>query len=199
MLKYKREEEGKTQKITSFFNSHISNRLRRKGILDRPTDLAFAFSCDAYTAIGGKTKRKPHSVSPMLLFCYNIEPGVRHKQWNVIVVGLVPGPKAPKRLDTFMIPIIREFKRLSSGNGILVWNEFLQKEVWTRSFLTALISDMKAREAMIITLGNRAKSYCEFCEIIGLAKAARGRGPIYCPIHAPVHNVPPEVYQREEG
>ncbi|RPA85037.1 hypothetical protein BJ508DRAFT_303085 [Ascobolus immersus RN42] len=133
----------------------------------------------------------------MLLFCYNLEPSIRHTKWNVIVVGLVPGPKASKRLDTFMLPIIKEFKKL--GGGIRMWHEHLQMEILVKSDLTTLISDMKACEGMIRTLGNRAKSkYREFCEIIELAKSAYGKGTVYCPLHQPELNMPPVVYAREE-
>lgn len=195
MYHYKQEAENNVDNITCFFNSDICKKLKEEqGIFNLPTDIAMGLSCDAYSPIGAKTKRKPFSVSPIVLVCYNIEPGMRTKKWNVMVAGLIPGPKTPKRLDTFLIPILEEFRRL--GTGVQMWHEYLQKVVSVRAFLVTIFTDMVAREDLARTLGNRAKAYCGYCEIIGLTKG-KGGG-LFCPRHKPIHNVPTWVIEREK-
>lgn len=100
---------------------------------------------DAYAAMASKE----FSAWPIVVINYSLPPHQRTKIWNMAIVGLVPGPKTPKRLDTFFWPLLREFETL--GKGVVMWNEYLQSAVLTKAYLFLGTSDMAARKFLMRT------------------------------------------------
>src|SRR5687768_479061 len=88
----------------------------------RSHDIAFLILTDAYKAFS----RTQHSVWPVLGICCNIPPNQRAANWNTSVLTLVPGPKKPARVDSFLIPTIQDFEILEH-RGILVWDVHLKR------------------------------------------------------------------------
>lgn len=64
-----------------------------------------------------------------------------------------------------------------------------------RAHICVIGADMIARQKLMMTLGNRAKSYCEYCNIVGLFKENLG---IRCCHHQPI-DVPANVIAREQA
>jgi hypothetical protein len=60
-------------------------------------------------------KQHKHSCWPLILIIYNLLPEVQTHLSNVICVGLVPGPKSPKNLGSFLIPLVDELLELAAG------------------------------------------------------------------------------------
>lgn len=136
---------------------------------------------------------KSFTVMPMMLVCLNLPPELRFKEQNIMMHGIVPGPKQPDDTRSFLSPLIRDFERLQDGiRG--VWNAFLQAHTTMRAHICLVGSDMIARKVMMGTYGPRGKSYCEYCNVTGVVKGVRGG--IYCLWHAPV-NAPAFVLNRE--
>lgn len=159
--------------IADFWSGRLYHTILKKdkGLFKELTDLAFYFSTDEYRAISIRAR---YGVWPMILLCYNLPTEIRFKNWNTLTYGLIPGPDMPDRVDTFMYPLIAEFKILEKG--IDAYNAYRRYEKFTlRAYVVVIGADMMARMKLMRVLGNRAKSYCEYCLITGLWQKDHGK------------------------
>jgi hypothetical protein len=68
-------------------------------------------------------KHIQHSVGAIYLSINNLPRHLRYKPSNIILLGIIPGPREPHDLNPFIAPIIDEFKELQHGidiDGFLV-------------------------------------------------------------------------------
>ena len=63
-----------------------------------------------------------HSVAPVILFNYNLPPKVRYARHNTLLSMLLPGPREPKDLTSFLRPLIDELAEL--GDGIPAYDAY---------------------------------------------------------------------------
>lgn len=157
-----------------------------RGLFKNDTDLAFITSTDGMKVF--KT-RKPFYTWPIKINCINLPPWVRFLQKNQLVVGFIPGPNNPIDIDSFLFPMVQEFLKL--GSGVRAWDASSGKDINLHAHLCLVGSDMIGRQKLMATMGNRACSYCEYCNIRGVYKSG-----ICCP-HKPPADAPPEVIARE--
>jgi hypothetical protein len=115
----------------------------------------------------------------------NLPPQERFKRQNILVVGFVPGPNNPKNLDSFMYPLIEEFRAL--GHGIEAWNGYRDKAFTLRAHITVVTGDMPGRSKLQGFKGSRALRYCPYCYV----RAVYSGRSTYCPFHMPT-DLPPD-------
>jgi hypothetical protein len=109
----------------------------------------------------------------------NLPPQERFKRQNILVVGFVPGPNNPKNLDSFMYPLVEEFREL--GDGIEAWNGYQDKAFTLRAYITVVTGDMPGRSKLQGFKGSRAVRYCPYCYV----RAVHSGRSTYCPFHMP--------------
>jgi hypothetical protein len=56
-----------------------------------------------------------HEITPVILINLNLPPKERYKKVNILASTIIPGPKKPKELDSFLRPLVEELKRLDDG------------------------------------------------------------------------------------
>lgn len=123
--------------------------LKGKGLFGSRTDLGFLLTTDGVQVFKAKTK---FSIWPIALQCLNLPPAVRSKRQNLLCTGFIPGPKGPKNLDSFLYPLVKEFKALQNGvaavlNGSLSsWLPKHDREFVLRGHICLVGADMIARE-----------------------------------------------------
>lgn len=183
------EPRGAEARLVDFWNGLLFRQLKAKGLFSQPTDVAFFFSTDGMKVF--KT-RKPFYTQPMILACMNLPPWQRFRDSNKLTVGFIPGPKNPLEPDSFLYPIVREFAE-GLAMGVKAWDASARREFTLRAYICQIGADMPGRQKLMATLGNRACSYCEYCEIRGLHKDG-----ITCP-HLPPLDAPDSVRQRESA
>lgn len=127
-----------THTIRDFWDGELANELRRRGMLKR-RDLAFYFSTDGVRLF----KTGTFSAWPLLLLNLNLRPEIRFKQENVILVGLIPGPREPKDTNSFFRPLIDEFKVLSQG--VEASDGSSKERFKLRAYITLVGGDMPAK------------------------------------------------------
>lgn len=81
-------------------------------ILQTKWNLGLALNADGM-AIFGKTVN--YSVWPIFISILNFPPSIRVKLENLILCGLYPGPQAPKSMNMFFKPLIKELRTLYKG------------------------------------------------------------------------------------
>lgn len=173
--------DGKKRTIVDVWSGKIYRALLRakRAFLD---ERELAFCCGFDRTKSFKT-RKNKSVWPVILTCLNLPPEVRFLKRNVLVVGIIPGPKNPKNPLTFMRPMIDEFKLLSKTGIAGAWDAASKSEFTMKAHLLIVSTDMPARMKALKTLGFHSNSYCEYCHIRGLRY-----GGMHCP-HKPPKNL----------
>jgi hypothetical protein len=77
----------------------------------QPTDIALSLSTDGF----GPFKRRKHTCWPLILFVYNLPPEIRCQLASILGLGLIPGPKAPKDFDSYLLPFVEELLKLARG------------------------------------------------------------------------------------
>lgn len=71
-------------------------------------------------------KHVEYSIGAIYLTIMNLPRNVRFKQENVLLVGLLPGPREPKRdINAFLDPLVQEL--LAFWNGAGIETPFLKK------------------------------------------------------------------------
>lgn len=76
-----------------------------------PRHLILGFSMDDVQVV----RQKTHDIWPLLLIQLNLPPKLRYKKRNLILLGVIPGPKQPSDFESFFQPMLEEFKRLEQG------------------------------------------------------------------------------------
>ncbi|KAG9078309.1 hypothetical protein FRC06_008433, partial [Ceratobasidium sp. 370] len=81
---------------------------------DNPEDIALGLSTDGFMLLK-RWRRGLLTAWPIILINYNLHPRIQTQLENVICVGVVPGPKQCKDLNSFLIPLLEELLRLENG------------------------------------------------------------------------------------
>lgn len=174
--------------ITSdFWNSRLFRSLKiKKGLFSQPTDIAFFMSTDGVRVF--KT-RSNFVVWPIIFINLNLPPDQRYLKENLLLIGIIPGPKQPWDLDSYLYPIVKEMIQLQAEPpaGIIAWNGFTRSEFHLRAHITIIGADQPGREKLMRMKGCGSYKYCSYCDITGCSNGIRGRqgGTIYCPFHPP--------------
>ena len=170
--------------MCDFWDANLCAELKKKGILMDPRSLAFFFSTDSVCLF---RKGRQHTVYPLLLINYNLHPELHFQKENIIFLVIIPGPKKPKDLLSFLRPIVDEFKVLASGvpaidASIPVENTLL-RSFQLHTYICIVEADMPARDALMGLAGYNARHYCNYCLVRGIYSDKVGH--IYCPLVPP--------------
>jgi hypothetical protein len=80
-------------------------------------------------------------------------------------VGLTPGPKAPKDLDSFIAPFLDELKLLQ--NGVLAYDAHTDSQFLLKAHLVLVTGDTPAISKLFQFSGHNAKHPCRACHLEG--------------------------------
>ena len=132
-----------------------------KDIAD-PHDIALGLTTDGFAP----WRRRKYTAWPILLVNYNLPPEVRNHQKNLIAVSIIPSPKKPKDIDSFLYPLIEEL--LTLANGVRAYDANLEQLFCLRAFLIVAFGDILAVSLLMKIKGHNAISPCRTCNIQGL-------------------------------
>lgn len=76
----------------------INGKKQAHTFFSHALNIALGFSTDGFTPF----KRRNQSCWPLVLYNYNLPPEERFHRENVICVGVIPGPKKPHNVDSFL-------------------------------------------------------------------------------------------------
>ena len=87
---------------------------------------------------------------------------LRFRQENVLLIGLIPGPREPKRdINAFLVPLVKELQ--SFLDGVEMYIHSLSKEVLVRCALLCVACDLPASRKVCGFLGHSATLGCSKC------------------------------------
>jgi hypothetical protein len=112
-----------------------------------------------------------HHVEPVILINLNLPPEERYLNENILLSCLIPGPKAPGDLNSFLFPMVEECKRLSEEGIDGVFNAFTKVLCEIRAHIIMVAGDGPAlADVMKLKKPGNARSPCHHCKIKGTKK-----------------------------
>lgn len=131
-----------------------------------PYDTILNFSLD-----GAQLYRDKESDCWYLIFVnLSLPPETRYKKEHIIVAAIIPGPKKPKRVDTFVIPIFRHTAAIQK-EGLAIWDGYTRTQFVDRPFVLYKTADTLAIIIMTGHVGHGGRQGCRvFCGMPGRRK-----------------------------
>ncbi|CAE6431615.1 unnamed protein product, partial [Rhizoctonia solani] len=189
------EQQYQPGKILDVFDAEYY-RLLRRTLLDPETgyhffdnqqDLALGIATDGFTLF--KRRRRGLSTAwPIIIINYNLHPRIRNRLENVICVGVIPGPKQCKDLNSFLVPLLDELLELESGVDCPT-PPTLDREGSNfvfRAFVIIIFGDMPAVAKLLMLKGHNAIKPCRACMIQGVLCHLARNSVYYVPLAHPI-------------
>ncbi|KAK2459866.1 hypothetical protein APHAL10511_008119 [Amanita phalloides] len=117
-------------------------------------DIALGLSTDGVTIF----KKQSKTSWPLVLFNYNLPPDTRFHKQNLIPVGVIPGPKKPSDMDSFLYPLVQELLQLEIG--IRAVDTFTKKLFHLHAYLIVGLGDIPVIALLMCMKGHNAFSPC---------------------------------------
>jgi hypothetical protein len=168
------EQDRINDKLTDVFDGSHYQKLLGKDItvmgfkgfgakyFEGERDVALGLSTDGFAPF----RRRRHSAWPILIFNYNLPPSVRFHQENILPIGVIPGPKAVRDINSFLEPLVDELVQLAAGMPAL---DAHKEEIFClRAHLIVGFGDIPAISKVMRMLGHNGKCPCRFCSIQGV-------------------------------
>lgn len=174
------------QIYSDIFDGTHYKELVDKGLFQDERDIALGFASDGFQLF----QNNHHDCWPILMFNYNIPPQQRVEKRNLILCGIMPGPRQPKDLDTFLQPLLEELLQLQ--DGIDCFDGFRKDNFQLRAHLLPICGDMPAIAKIGGLKGHNSMCPCRYCEIRGIrpAKSTHYYYPLNKPRDGQDHNRP---------
>jgi len=125
-------------------------------------DIALGLSTDGVAIF----KKRSKTAWPIVLFNYNLPPDIRFHKKNLIPVGVIPGPKKPTDMDSFLYPLVQEL--LQFEIGVKAFDTLTKTLFILHAYLIVVIGDIPAVALLMRMKGHNAFSPCRMCEITGV-------------------------------
>ena len=105
-----------------------------------------------------------HSEGVIYLSIFNLPCKKRFKQSNIVLAGIIPGPKEPElHINSFLQPLVNDLKELWQGVQMLTSSNI---PVVVRAALLCVGCDIPAARKVSGFLGHRATKGCSRCRFV---------------------------------
>ena len=161
--------------VRDYWDGDLHQEHKAGGFFQDKHDIGFSFSTDGLQlfTVG------QFSVWPLVLVNLNLPPSIRVKKCNLILCGIIPGPRSPKDIHSFLRPMIDELKQLELGIEN-VYDASTNSTFTLRAHLCMVTGDLPAIAKLMGISGHNSYQYCRFCECHGIHY-----GHVYCPLKSP--------------
>ena len=104
------------------------------------------------------------SVGVIYLTVLNLPHSIRYKRENIILIGIIPGPKEPKgHINSFLKPLVEELIELWHGKTFSVFTSSGIKREHVRGAVLCVCCDLPAASKTCGFLGHTANLSCSKC------------------------------------
>ncbi|CAG8662147.1 25383_t:CDS:2, partial [Gigaspora rosea] len=103
--------QNNNNQIGDIFDGTRYKELVQDGHFQDECDVALVVSIDGYQIF----RQKTDDCWVVLVINANLAPEIRFKKENLLINLIIPGPKEPKNLNTFLYPMIKELQNLEEG------------------------------------------------------------------------------------
>jgi hypothetical protein len=191
-MKYRADHRHVDGTTTDVFDGSAYRNLRQHHVEIKGQKLPHAyFSDDRDIALGLSTdgfapwKRRKHTAWPLILFNYNLPPESRFHAGEIMALGVIPGPKKPVDIDSFLWPAVLEFIKLAQGVRAF---DILKAELFLlHAYLILVFGDIPAVALLMHMKGHNGFSPCRMCKIQGLRVPEVRGTTLYVPLFRSNH------------
>lgn len=191
-LSYRHNYDQKEGVISDVFDSEHYKSLCRKTVtvdgvrlphkyFSHKHDIAFSICLDGYLLY--KRRRNGPSAIPLLLQLYNLPPDIRTHLSRLVCLGVIPGPRAPKRLHTFLLRFEDECAELA--RGVRTFDCVDKTEFDLHAYNIFKLGDIVAIEKMLNIKGHNGKAPCRSCKIKAINDPTSTQKTYYVPLQRP--------------
>jgi hypothetical protein len=142
-----------------------------------PRNIALGLSTDGF----GPFKHCTKTAWPVILFNYNLPPKERFLKKNIILVGVIPGPKKPGDLDSFLWPLVQELLQLELG--VFAFDAITMTVFLLCAYLIVVFGNIPTVSMIMRMKGHNGFSLCHMCEIQGIHIPSSQVTTHYVPLH----------------
>ena len=105
-------------------------------------------------------KHTQYSVGALYLTVLNLPRALRFKEENIILAGIIPGPKEPPlNINSFLQPLIADLQKLSDGIKMFVQGTYIT----VHAMINLIVCDIPATRKVLALPGHAAKLGCSKC------------------------------------
>lgn len=174
-------EDNPWNGVRDYWDGRLHQEHKRRGFFKDPRDLALSVSADGVDLFNvGK-----YSIWPLVITSLNVDPRERVKKHNLMLCGIIPGPKNPRDIHSFLRPLIDKLKELANGISD-VYDASTGTNFTLRAHLVLVTADLPAMSKLMGISGHGSYNHCRFCTAQGVYA-----GHVYCPLRTP-HDTPQE-------
>lgn len=135
---------------------------------DAPDDegrYLFTLSVDWMNPFGKKAAGVSSSIGIISLACVNLPMNIRYKPENLILAGVIPGPREPAldSVNHFLMPLVNNFLDLWSP-GVTLTGQGLNNTL-IRAAILAFVADLPASRKVAGNAGHSANAFCSLCTL----------------------------------
>lgn len=163
-------------------------RVKDRLYFEDARDIALALSTDGLCPF----KKRKQSCWPILIYNLNLAPDIRFKLENLICLGVIPGPKAVKDIETFLYPLVEELFELM--HGVAAYDADKDEMFVLCAFLILAFGDIPAIAKLMSMKGHNGKVPCRACEIIAIRSPNSQNSAHYTPLHRSRSSEPSQPY-----
>ena len=172
--------EERSTEIRDFFDGDLYHdfHIGKLKLFRDSRDIAFHMTLDGVQL----TNMRHYEVTPVILLNLNLPPEERYKVENILASMVIPGPKKPRNLDSFLRPLVEELKRLDDGAPAFDANT--GQTFTLRAWVTMVTGDGPAiADAIGFKRPGNAYRPCRHCMIKGELgnPGPNGTGTYYVP------------------
>jgi hypothetical protein len=187
-LQYKDLERARHLRYRAEYIQHMGNfgdvfdgdaymELCDQGFFSDERDVALGVSTDGFQIF----RQRTNDCWPILIINYNIAPTERVKRENLLLYGIIPGPKQPKEIASFLQPLVDELKQLEAG--VEAYDAATKQSFTLKAHLILVSGDLPAIAKVGCFKGSNGLSPCRFCQIKGTLQQEKRH--YYCPLTPP--------------
>ena len=127
--------------------------------LSNPYNLGLMLNCDWFQPFDHST----YSIGVLYLVILNLPRSIRFKPENILIAGIIPGPKEPRlsEMNSYLRPLVKELNSLWFDGFTMQHNG---KSVTIHAALLATVCDIPATAKLGGFLGHSSKHACWKCE-----------------------------------
>lgn len=148
---------------------------------NEPTDVAFCLSGDGFRLF--KNWKTGPSAIPLVIQVLNLPPTIRTHIEHTVCFGILPPPKQPRDVPSYLVPFEEECVALAQG--VRTWNASTRTEFLLRGYVTLGCGDILMIEKMLDMKGHNSVLPCRSCKIRGVRNAEGGGKTYYYPLTLP--------------
>ena len=128
---------SQTYRYSDFCDSQVyMHHYTQMGLFKDSRDVALALSTDGAQL----TMKKQSDTWLLILVLLNLPSEIRYKSKNIIITLTIPGPRAPRNIESFVYPVFEEMAMASEG--IWLWDALDSSYFLNHTCITMILGDM---------------------------------------------------------